>query len=272
MGKKEEERFQKWVEESWLPSLKPELHNSAKALINDETARTELMNGYLRQDDYSKKTAELARAKEELDARLGAERAAAIAARDAEYQQWYQGANAEYLKMQTKADTLEKALTAAGYQPGQPKKETTVEQDELLKQLQGLESRLNAVDRGTYNTVVGMSTLAFRAAKDNYSFDPAKIVEIAQARQMPLERAFEEFIAPEKDARQKAAFEKQLEEAREAGRKEVLSNRPTPDAMGMPTSSPVHDRLFKSQEPSAARSQNDIINDAVKGFYEAGQS
>jgi len=273
MGKKEEVAFQKWAMEV-EQKLPENLRNSWKAVIdNDHPAKEDLIGGFLRQDDYSRKTQELAAARAEFDTKLQYERQlaaqSAVEHRNSEINSWYNDVNAKYVAAKTREQQLLAALSGTGFEPEQPKKETTVEQSELIKQIAALQSRVNAVDTGTYNTVISMSKLAHRAAKEGYDFQPDKIVEIAQRNQMPIDRAFEEFIAPEKEARNKAEIEKQLKEAREEGAKSALSNRTSPDSMGMPISNPITERLFKPST-TGPMSQNALISDAIKGFYEAG--
>lgn len=258
--------FKKWAEE-FKKKLPDNLQNSWTALVdNDYEGKEDLVGGFLMQQDYTSKTQALAKAREEAEA----EKAALQAEYDrkvAAYQSWYEDANAIYVEQQERLTEMQ-GRNGDGNGQGAPSKSPS---DELRQQLQALQSRLDDVDRGTYHTVVGMSKIAHQAAKEGYSFDPEKIVAISTKNRLPLEKAFEEFIGPEKAEREKKALEKQLEDAREAGRREALSNRTSPDAMGSNlAANPVLETLFKSGQP-AQKSNYDLVQAAVKGFYEAGE-
>jgi len=257
MSKKDEAAFLKWVDETWLPSLKPELHNSAKALVNDDNARTELMNGYLRQDDYTRKTQELAKEREAAEAAL-----AAKAQYEAEVQDWYQKANLVLQEERAQRAALEAQLNSSNgvKDPQMPN------QDELVKQIAALQDHLHKVDRGSYATATALPNLAYRAAKEGYSFDAAKIIEISSTQNLPLETAFEKFIAPEKAERDKEAHLKEIEEIKEQVRREMLSNRTSPDAMGSPMPAAV-DHLFNKSDLT---NKDTRLNEALKEFYAAG--
>lgn len=272
-------QFEKWAEE-FKSKLPENIRNSWTAVVdNDYEGKDELINSFLMQGDYTRKTQELADARKDLEGRLEAERKAAAAEakaqRDAEYQSWYNDANGKYTTMQAKLEGMEKALQAAGYRAGdaEVKPETPPQNDSLLKEMEALKQRIAAVDRGTYNSVISLSTLAHRAAKENLPFAPDEIVKIATTKNVPITQAFDEFVKPEVEKRQKEALEKQLEEAREAGRREALSNRSTPDAMGTPSAtSAVLDKLFNDGQKAQKVRDSDLLNEAIKGFYEAGQS
>lgn len=269
MSKKDEQKFQKWFDEQWLPSLKPELHNSAKAIFNDEAARTELMNGFLRQDDYTVKTQELAEARKAAEAEVVAERTRREAY-EAQVNQWYAQANQEYVTAQSELRDLKDKLAQTG---GSPSVRPTVEQTDLLKKIEALE-RQNAglvdhvrkVDTGTFNAVAGLSQLAYKAIKEGYSYDPNEILKISQTKGVPLTVAFDEFTSAERAEKDKKARETEREQMREELKREILSNRPTPDAMG--PDNPVLGALFNKQPGSTSKSDYDIVREAVQDFNE----
>ncbi len=267
MAKRDEEKFQKWVEETWLPSIKPELHNSAKALINDETARTELMNGFLRNDDYTKKTTELASARKELESQVEAERTQRINY-EAQVNDWYQKANQDYIAQQQELAQLK---AKHGVVP--PVSGANVDNAEFVKQLEALKKQneelvghVRKVDAGTFNAVTALSGLAYKALKEGYSYDPNAILKISQTKGVPLDVAFNEFTAPERAEKEKAQKEAERAQMREELKKEILSNRPTPDAMG--PDNPVLGSLFNRQAAQPLKSDYDVIREAVQDFNE----
>lgn len=267
MGKKEEQKFQKWFEEEWMPSLKPELHNSAKALFNDEQARTELMNGYLRQTDYTTKTQELADARKQMESELAAERQTR-SAYEQQVQSWYTQANTEYVTAQQELAELRGKLAKTGPSFGAP----TMEQSDLLKKIEKLEQNeaklidhVRKVDLGALNTVTTLSGLAYRALKEGYSYDPNEILKISQSKNIPLDRAFDEFTASERAEKEKAAREAEREKMREELKREILSNRTTPDAMG--PENPVLNNLFGTKQ-GQSKTDFDIVREAVQDFNE----
>lgn len=259
MSKKEDAQFKKWAEE-FAQKLPENLRNSWTAIVDNEyEGREELKNSWLRQQDYTTKTQELAKEREAVEAEKQA-----FSQKEQAYQSWYQQANQEYMTQAQKIKQLEGALQNTGFVPGQPKSETTPEQKELLGVIAGLHNRIEQIDRGTYNAAVNLSSLAYKAAREGYNFDPAKVVEISTTQNLTLDRAFNEFIAPEREARQKAQFEKEREELKEQIRREVLSStRPGPDNFG--SESPVTERLFAQN--AAPVSKYDRIAEATKEFY-----
>lgn len=264
MGKKEEAKFQKWFEEEWLPKLKPELHNSAKAIYNDETARTEWMNGYLREADYTVKNQELASSRKEMEAQLAAEKVKQ-AAYEQQVDAWYTQANQEYKTAQAELAKLRAQNPSKLGAPTMEETELLKRIEELAKQNAGLVDHVRKVDAGALNTVTTLSTLAYRAMKEGYSYDPNELIRISQAKNIPLDKAFEEFTASEKAEKDKAAKEAERVALREELTREILSNRATPDRIG--PDAPVLSNLFGSK-PGQPKSDYDVIRDAVQDFNE----
>lgn len=277
MAARDEQEFQKWYEDKWIPTLKPELHNSAKALINDDSARQELMNGYLRQSDYTQKAQAVADERRAMQVEIDKANQKVAA-----YDNWYQSeapkVEAASKEIQRLA-ALENALKSTGFNPQAPVNSQTPNPDQanLLREVAALRDHIQKVDRGTFEASVTLPDLAFKAAKEGYSFDSRKIVEISTRTGVPLQAAFEEFTKDEREARNKASFEKQLEEARESGRRDALS-KVTPDSHAGVASNPVLDRLFSSKQQvdnsgQAAsvptKSNYELINRAVQAFVSA---
>lgn len=273
MSKKDEEKFQKWAKEKFAPLLPENLRNSWTAVIENEyEAKQELMNSFLMQEDYTSKTQKVAKEREELDSR-----AKEFEAQKQQWQEWYQTANTKAQQLAQREAALQQMLSNSGYQPGQTPQADTDVQAAIKKELADLKQFVTNVDRGAYDASVVLPQLAYRAAKENFSFDPHKIVEIAKRTNQPLQKAFEEFIQPELEARQKADLQKQLDEAREAGKREALSQRPSPDAQnyrGWNDNSAVLDHLFKTPDPTPGARKPDalIVDEAIKEFYAAGQT
>lgn len=269
MGKKEEQAFQKWAKD-FGSKLPENLRNSWTAVVENEyEGKEELMNGFLRQSDYTLKTTELADARKAAEAEVLSERAKREAY-EAQVNDWYSKANQEYIAQQQKLIELEGKLshTESPSNFGRP----TVEQTELLKQIDMLKKQntdlvdhVRKVDLGTANAVTAFSSLAYKALKEGYSYDPNAILKISQTKGVPLDIAFNEFTQAEREAKQKAALEAERNQMREEIRKEILSNRPTPDAMG--PDNPVLGTLFSKQQ-GTHKSDYEVVQDAVRDFNE----
>jgi hypothetical protein len=259
LSKADEDKFQQWFENKWIPALKPELHNSAKALLNDDTARTELMGGFLRQEDYTQKTQ-------------------ALANQQKQWQAWYENANAQFAEsvaakeaMAAEAAQLEAIRAQLLGKPEEPVEEPSAYAAKLQADLEALREHLIRVDNGSFHATTALANLGYKAAKEGYSFDANKIVEISKRNNVPLDRAFEEFTAPERAEREKASFEKMKVDMREEVRRELMSNRSTPDSMSSPEASPVLAALLNrssSDAPVQPKSANEIANSALQDFME----
>lgn len=270
MGRKEEQAFQKWAKE-FAAKLPENLRNSWTAVVENEyEGKEELLNGFLMQRDYTQKSQELAESRRQVEAELQAERAK----REAYEQQvnaWYQGVNQEYVTAQTELRELKDKLAHSG---GSPFTRPTVEQTDLLKKIDMLEKQnsqlvdhVRKVDTGTFNAVAGLSQLAYKAIKEGYSYDPAEILKISQSKGVPLSTAFDEFTAAERAEKEKKAREAEREQMREELKREILSNRPTPDAMG--PDNPVLGALFnRGNGQAGSKSDYDIVANAVADFNE----
>lgn len=273
MSKKDEEKFQKWAKDVFLPKLPENLRNSWTAIVENEyEAKPDLMNAFFMQDDYTGKTQKVAKEREELETRQKA-----LEDEKVKWQQWYTEASSKATAVAEREKALIQMLQNTGYVPGQAPQDATPPQDAILKELTSLKQYVARVDKGAYDASVVLPKLAYDAAKENYSFDPVKIVEISTRTGVPLQKAFEEFTAPERQKRAEEVRQKELDEAREAGKREALSTRSSPDATsyrGFAESSAVLDHLFKTPDPTpgAAKPNAVLVDEAIKAFYEAGQT
>lgn len=278
MAARDEQKFLKWAQD--MEAKLPEnLRDSWKAVVNnDYVGKEQLVNNFLMQDDYTRKTQALAEERQAMQVEINKANQKVAA-----YDNWYQSeapkVEAAGREMQRLA-ALESALKSTGFNPQQAQaapQAPTQDQAALLREMAALKDHIQKVDRGTFEASVTLPDLAFKAAKEGYSFDSRKIVEISTRTGVPLNAAFDEFIKDEREARNKASFEKQLDEAREAGRRDALS-KITPDSQAGVASNPVLDRLFASKQqvdnsgqPTSVptKSNYDLINKAVQAFHAA---
>lgn len=260
MASRETEKFRKWAQEV-ANKLPDNLRNSWVAVTqNDFDGQDELVNAFLRQDDYTRKTTSLSKEQQKLQ-----ERAEELEAERSQLVDWYNQANSQHQALYNEYMQLRNG------NPSHRQQDTAVDQMAALKREKDeLLQRIRQVDQGAWTMATRLSALSHRSLKEGYSFDPDAIAAYSAKNQVPLETAWEALTADERRQKQEEDVNKRIEAAKEEARKDALSKISPPDSFG---------RSYSS-EPSmvdAIRSNSGVSNDhqrqseALKAFYEAGQ-
>lgn len=263
MAKKDTDAYEKWLNEEFLGSIPDEKREAVKeALLSNEVAQ----GAFLRQQDYTRKTQELKTLQKE------AEEAVKKAQKVDAYDKWYvEEAVPSVQRANDEANRLRAALVAAGITTetgtGNPPPPAV-----NPAKLNELEKRLNDIDSGAFNTIIGMSAAAYRAAKENFEFKPDEVMEYASRNRVSPVQAFEKLTETERATRAESARKDELKRAREEGAREALSKLHSPDYMKPTESSPVLDVLFNSKPGGATQqpSESDRVRAALAAFEEAG--
>lgn len=253
MAKKDVDKFLKWADE-FKSKLPENLHTSWQALLNHENAVQELSDGYSRTDDYTRKTQEISRTREELDAAK-----AAFENEKSQQMNWYTQANQEYQAAVGELQRLRAGQTQTTPAPSGA-------EAAIAAKIARLEAHLQAIDSGTRTAFETLPDLAYRAAKEGYDFNSAKVLETSQRLNIPIPDAYERLIASERAERAQKEMEKKLEEARESGRREALSKQPSPDAFGANAPS------LSWEKAPVLSNEDERLSAAYKTFTDAGQT
>ena len=259
MAIKDKETYEAWKQEI-LGKVTDDQRQALGSVLGSPVGE-EFFGGYLREKDYYTRLNRLAEEKAEKAEELN------------RMHQWYQQAKPQYDEMaaraaqaeKQKAD-LEEKFRSIGLSEGEASQRASQKYDQEIEQLK---RQLQFVDQAAPALTTKMAKMAFKAFKEGYDFDPDAILATAQRHGVPLEQAFD--LTTEQVRREREAKRQQeaLDAAREAGRKEALTNMGTPDAPRPrgKYSSPLFSHLdTKPGNPSMA-----LRDEAVKAFYELQQ-
>lgn len=260
MAKNDEAKFQKWAKEV-AGKLPDNLRNSWTAVTENEyEGRDEVMNAFLRQDDYTRKTTEVSRRADELESarqELESQREQLVG--------WYHGTNNEYQRMYQEYQRVN----------GTPQTQTQTQPsaDELAslrKDKEELLQKIRQVDQGAWTMATRLSAISHKALKDGYSYDPDAIAAYSAKNHVPLETSWEILTAAERRQKQDEDIEKKLEAAKEEGRRDALSKIAPPDSFGHTV--PTNSMVDVVRNNSGISDDSKRREEALRVFYEAGQS
>lgn len=259
MGKRETDAFKKWAREV-AAKLPDNLRNSWTAVTDpseDFVGQDELVNAFLRQDDYTRKTTEISRKDVELQRateELEGQRQQLIG--------WYNSANTEYQNMYQEYSRMK------GSDPSRP---STDELAALKAQKDELMRKIQQVDQGAWTMATRLSAISHRALKDGYTFEPDAIAAYSAKNHVPLETAFEALTADERAQKREDEVNKRIETAREEARREAMSKHAPPDSFGnqYPTGTHIVDSIKNN---AGVTDDHKRREEALKAFYESSQS
>ncbi len=262
MARKDDDAYNSWLEEEFLPSVSEDQRDFLKtALVSNEKAKS----GFLRQSDYTRKTKELSEVRKEAERVL--DRARKVDA----YDQWYEThAKPTVLGYQTEIQRLKSALTELGGEPGDA---GTPHNGADSKRVDEIERRLALVDSGALNTITAMTTLAMRAAKDGFDFDAEELLERASRNRVSPIAAYDEMTKPLREERERKALEERLKKAEDEGYRKALSKFSSPDVSRNDESVPTLDALFGTKAPgtgNAVQTESARVAEALQVFHDAG--
>lgn len=257
MGKREQDQFNKWAKEV-AAKLPENLRNSWVAVTdNDYPEREELMNGFLRQEDYTRKTTDLSKRADELESarqELEGQRQQLV--------DWYQGTNTEYQRMYSEYNRMN------GTDPN--RSNASEELQAMKREKDALLQRIQQVDQGAWTMATQLSALSHRALKDGYSFDPNAIAAYSAKNHVPLETSWEILTREERKAKADEDIQKRIETAREEARREAMSKMASPDSFGNTT--PTNSVVDSIRNNTGISDDQKRREQALKDFYEAGQA
>lgn len=173
-----------------------------KVIANDQLLKP-LQDGFLRQEDYSRKMDEVTTLKTSVENQI------------AEWRTWYNEA------VKRDAEREEELQKLRG-NPNPTPTPTPTPTGLTKKEIEEREGRMISIVKQ------GMRLASRHAAKFGEELDVDAIEKIAVEKGLTLDRAYEEYIKPRVDAQTKADQEAAIRKAREEGIQEGLSKRGVP--------------------------------------------
>lgn len=274
--RKEEYLFEDWYQDQLDlisdPEDKAAFERFAKTPAGKETFR-----GYLREEHFHQKLNEVDRLKQETLADK-----AAIDHRAAEIDEWY-AQNAplnkklieEKSELLRKLESAEAELASVGLvAENQSRRGGTVSEDlerkieRLEREREALENKVATID-GQLPEVLGtFLDVAWKGMKEGYEVSPKQVLEHSIKKRIDPYTAFSELTQPEREKREQEFWNKELEKAREEGRREERKSLiASPDRIGRPAPFPVGD-IFKRSDSQPDRASR--LDKATEAFMALG--
>lgn len=254
--------------QEWLSDFVEGLPEGQRDTVREALKQEKAKDAFLRQADYTRKTQELKKAREDADKVL--HKANKVDA----YDKWYEEqAKPAVARAVEEAQRLRAQLVDAGLADATPGTATSPVVPQAVQQkLQDLERRVNLVDSGAFNTITALTQLAYKAAKENFEFDPQAVLTHAHNNQINPLTAYEQLTEPQRKEREQKALDEKLKKAREEGAREALSKVHTPGFMHeRGESAATIDALFAQKEgvKSPVAAENTRVEAALAAFHEA---
>lgn len=255
MSKREDERFQAWVEEL-SKQVEPEEKEAFEGWVQTKSAK-EAYRGYLREQEFHRKYNEVnsqAREVEELKEQLAA---------------WYEEEAPKNEALLKERNELKAQLAELGLDGPPPASSTpglSLTQDELTD-LKKKADKVEALDKLIPAVLADMSLVIRDSIKNNFDIDPREVIQLSLRQGIEPYRAFEILTADERQKRYEAAQKAEKEKWFEEGRRSALTKN-SPDHL-QPSGPSVVDYLQNlNKATTAAPSGPDRVSAALKEFVD----
>ena len=257
MSKREDEKFQAWVDEL-AKQVEPEEKEAFEGWVQTKSAK-EAYRGYLRESEFHRKYNEVnnqAKEVEDLKAELAA---------------WYEEEapkNAELLKEREELKAQLAELGLGGPPPATSTPGLSLTQDELTE-LKKKADKVEALDRLIPAVLADMSMVIRDSIKNNFDIDPREVIQLSLRQGIEPYRAFEILTADERQKRYEASQEQEKKKWFEEGRRSAMTKN-SPDHL-QPSGPSVVDYLqnLNKQGNTAPASNNaDRVSAALKEFVD----
>jgi DNA repair exonuclease SbcCD ATPase subunit len=246
LSKKEDAAYEAWLNE--IKTKNPDVSEQLDALAGTDAGR-EIFRGGLREADYYRRLNEFRDQREQF------ERQQQKFKEDVTKQySWWEQAQPAFQQAQQEAQELKSRLAAYEDQMkeyGMDPKDVraaipavdTNTNNMTNQQLEQLRQQVQMMDQAFPQVLTGMLAAQQQAFQEGLPFDPAKVVqEVYQNRVDPL-TAWNKLTTEQRQGKVREQLQKELEKAREEGRKEALSKVSGPDRMMRPAGPSVVDVL-----------------------------
>lgn len=255
MSKREDEKFQAWVDEL-AKQVEPDEQAAFENWVTTKSAK-EAYRGYLREQEFHRKYNEVntqAREVEELKEQLAA---------------WYEEEAPKNEALLKERNELKAQLAELGLDGPPPATGTpglSLTQDELTE-LKKKADKAEALDRLIPAVLGDMSMVIRDSIKNNFDIDPREVIQLSLRQGIEPYRAFEILTADERQKRYEAAQKAEKEKWFEEGRRSALTKN-SPDHL-QPSGPSVVDYLQGLNKSTAAAPDNaSRVSAALKEFVD----
>lgn len=258
MSRREDEAFQKWVDEL-SQEVQPAEAEAFKVWAKTDAAR-EVFRGTIGQAELYRRMNDVAREKKEIEA-----------ARE-ELQAWFEEEAPKNEALVKERDELRKQLAELGVGGPPPASGTPTPSvsPEELADLKAKVAKIDALDRMIPAVLGDIARVVQESQRDGYDIDPREVIKYSLQQNMEPYRAFQALTADERRKREEAKQEEERKKWFEEGRRAALSTN-SPDHF-KPSGPSVVDYLRELNKATgatgAAPSQADRVSAAMKEFVE----
>jgi DNA repair exonuclease SbcCD ATPase subunit len=270
MKKKTEADYQEWIEKT-LSTL-PEAKREAFRTFTSGEEGFKLFGDYQRERDYYTKLNEVSEEKQTIE-----QRKAELERTQKEFEDnlksarhWYATETSRFKNeraaMQDELTSLREKLREYGLEDEAPST-TKVQRSsdvELREQLAQLQQRVLFMDQAVPKVLADAIEVTKRAVKDGFEFDSANLLNHLSQRGGDLPSAYDALTAEQRQRRADEQRKKEIDAAREEGRRSALSTATSPD--GIRPGGPSVSDFLAGMNSKLSREQR--IDAAVQSYHQ----
>lgn len=270
MSKKSEAEYQEWIKEV-ESKLSDEKKANFKALVDDPAGK-EIFGGHMREKFFYQSLNDVTAQKREVE-----QERAKVAQDVAALQAWLSEEGPKNERLIAERDSLKRENAAAlerleelggaedfsNLSEGKRKRASDGDVEALRKEIQALRFQQAMIDQALPAMLGDYGVVLREAAKENLDVDPRALVAYSTQKSVTLPEALKVLTADQREKREQERFAKEIEKAKEEGRREALSSRGSPEAM-RPSGPTVIDNLQKSSDMNGQQR----VNSAVQHYLE----
>lgn len=277
---KTEAQYKEWVKEVEASLASSEQKERFRALTDNSEEGMKVFGGYLRQQEFDRALNEVKDSEKAVKADRGAltEAIEKFKSDVVELNNWYQQElpknqrmNEDLVRTRAMYDAANQKLRELGLEveapvstPSSPASAGV--SSELVRQVEFLAQRLARQDQALPRVLADAMAVTREGLKEGFDFDPSAVIARASARGVDVQTAFRELTADQREAKANAEREKEIEKAREEGRREAQSRYPSPERL-RPSGPTIFDSLNAAPVSTDRRER---VNEAVKEFIATG--
>jgi hypothetical protein len=245
--------------DQWLQKLAEEADDTVKehvrAVASNEKAKNYIKSAFMAHDDYTKKTQELAKQRQDLEGSVEKLRT------------WYasEGPKNQYLNAQLAAKEKElaevkerakKLLDAAPQGDDTPPQTVDPEKFVSREEYDKLVNTVKGFDVNALRFNVDMAKVIRKSQKEGFDVEPDAVYQFAAQNKVTLTDAYEALTSEDRAKRQEQEIEARIKKATDEAVKSALTKHSLPDNPGRDTAAPqgalYRDGLKNPQERKAA--------------------
>lgn len=255
MSKREDEKFQVWLDEL-SKQVEPDERDAFEKWAETKSAK-ESYRGYLREQEFHRKYNEVQQQAQELEQLKG------------ELATWYEEEAPKNEALLKERDELKRQLAELGLEGPPPAQSTpgpSLREDELAE-LKKKADKVEALDRLIPAVLADMGAVLKDSIKNNFDVDPREVIQLSLKQGIEPYRAYEILTAEERQKRYAESQEAERKKWFEEGRRAALTNN-SPDHL-QPSGPSVVDYLQGLNKATAQPVERaDRVSAALKDFVD----